>query len=371
MYSKVIAVFFGFSLTLFFFGYLLPGPLGADPSERRVLSVVEKLSSPKEEIRERAIERLVNWGRLSLPHLLRALEDFDPRMVTGACRVIAELRSSRAAPSVAKLLGAEQTWGGAVKCLQALGMAGFNAAKRVFFTSSSPVAREHAGLVLSHFPREGLDILLHRGLSCEDSNIRVASCRAMANTLNSKGAEYFPLRIRIESSRQLIELLKSEGLEVDVWAVRALGALALERSEGALIEQADEWIEALDDSYVRGRERARIKWGIKGVLRAIAQVGGKRAPGFLLNLLNTGQGDLQRWSVSALGSLKEPGVIPDLGRVALHSPERWTRKAACTALSRIGTARAKAVLKVVSLLDEDEELRLHARRAAERIRVSR
>ncbi len=336
--------------------------------EEHIAHLIGRLGSDDYSRRSEAIDELVDIGRPAVQPLIRALRDYDIRVIFGAAEALGELRATDAAPAMAGLLADERAWIAAVDHLHELGDAGLIAATDVFLGGPDRHARQHAALALGRFGLEGLQVLLVEGLVRSDSaQTRANACRGLQLGIDAKGPDWLPDDFIVEAERELANALLNDTLEVRAWGAGALGELQLHRSEEPLIQAIEDFHEMLEDPYVTGAERARVEWGLKGALSSIGQIGGPKALDVLLGHLDSENQDIVTWAASGLGELRSAEAIPALERVVTTAPDQWPRRAACTALMRIGGPEAMAVLKSVATNDPNEAVREAAAKAAERV----
>ncbi|MFO7946350.1 MAG: HEAT repeat domain-containing protein [Armatimonadota bacterium] len=336
--------------------------------EEHIAHLIGRLGSDDYSRRSDAIDELVDIGRPAVQPLMRALRDYDTRVVSGAAEVLGELRATDAAPAMAELLADETSWTAAVAHLHELGDAGLVATTDVFLQGPHKQARQHAALALGRFGLEGLQVLLVEGLVRSDSaHTRANACRGLELGIDARGPDALPDDFIVEAERELGNAVLNDTLQVRVWAARAIGNLQQHRSEEALIQAIADFHEMLDDSYVVGAERAQVEWGLKGALSSIGQIAGPKALEVLLHHLDSDNEDVVTWAASGLGELGSAEAVSSLERVATTAADQWSRRAACTALMRIGGPEALAVLEAVAENDPTESVRDAATRAAERL----
>ncbi|MFP3904636.1 MAG: HEAT repeat domain-containing protein [Armatimonadota bacterium] len=347
---------------------LTPACAQRHSEQEHIAHLIGRLGSDDYSRRSEAIDALVKIGRPAVQPLIRALSDYDTRVIAGAAEALGELRATDAAPAMAKLLSHERAWIAAVNHLHELGDAGLIAATDVFLGGPDRHARQHGALALGRFGLEGLQVLLVEGLVRSDSaQTRANACRGLQLGIDAKGPDWLPDDFIVDAERELANVLLNDTLEVRAWAAGALGELQLHRSEEPLIQAIEDFHDMLDDSDVIGAERAQVEWGLKGALSSIGQIGGPKALEVLLCHLDSENQDIVTWAASGLGELGSAEAIPALERVVTTAPDQWSRRAACTALMRIGGPQALAVLKSVAENDPNEAVREAAGKAAQRL----
>ncbi|HEY0170064.1 MAG TPA: HEAT repeat domain-containing protein [Pyrinomonadaceae bacterium] len=326
---------------------------------RRVTDLlVEQLGSEDLEIRKSAVVALGRIGDAGATTALVEVLDEDPELVIPAADALAKIGDPRAFDALLALVGDPNSAvrQAAVGALNSLGSPEMPGRVLPLLEDEDPNVRESAVKIAGYFGyAECADLLLER---CSDGDERVRRA----------AVEHLPFLEDERATPALVRALRRETPKV-----RAAAAGAMAQAEGA--EVSTSLVEALadEDPWVRyfaarslGRRKAvegtdalaRLARDDKSnqvriaAVEALGHVGGQSAARVVAPLVKSGEPDLVRVSVAALGRIRHPDAQPTLFE-ALHSPDAEVRAEAACALGGRGGAESVEHLRRVAATDDE------------------
>ncbi|HEX8556771.1 MAG TPA: HEAT repeat domain-containing protein [Pyrinomonadaceae bacterium] len=318
--------------------------------------LIEQLESEDLEIRKSAVVALGRIGDArATPALVEVLGE-DPELVIQAADALAKVGDPRAFDALLALVGdpAAAVRQAAVGALNSLGSPEMPGRVLPLLEDADPNVRESAVKIAGYFGyAECADLLLER---CRDEDERVrraavehlpflederatpALARALRHEtpkVRAAAAGAMALAEGPEVSARLMEALADEDAWVRHFAARSLGRRKAVESADALA------VLARDDKSNHVRIAA---------VEALGHVGGEGAARVVAPLVKSGEPDLVRAAVAALGRIRRPDAQPPLFE-ALHSPDAEVRAEAAGALGARGDAEAAGRLLRVAAAD--------------------
>lgn len=272
--------------------------------------LIEQLGSEDLEIRKAAAVALGRIGDArAVPALVEVLEE-DSELTFAAADALAKIGDQRAfEPLLARVGDASASARQAViGALNSLGSPEMPARVRPLLSDADPNVRESAVRIAGYFGyAECADLLLER-CHDEDERVRRAAVEHLPYLEDERATPALVRALRHETPRvraaaaaamaqaeggevsaRLIEALADEDSWVRYFAARSLGRQEAAESAGALAELA------------RGDKSSHVRIA---AVEALGRIGGETAVRVVSVLVNSGEPDLARAALNALGAMK-------------------------------------------------------------------
>jgi HEAT repeat protein len=320
--------------------------------------LIEQLASEDLEIRRSAVVALGRIGDArAAPALVEVLGE-DEELLIPAADALAKIGDPRAFDALLALVGDPNAAvrQAAVGALNSLGSPEMPGRVRPLLEDADPNVRESAVKIAGYFGyRECADLLLER---CRDGDERVRRA----------AVEHLPYLEDERATAALVHALRHETPKV-----RAAAAGAMAQAEGPEVSTPLKGALADEDSWVRyfaARSLGRLRIAESAdalaalarddkanhvriaAVEALGSIGGESAVRFVAPLVESGEPDLARAAVGALGRISHPDAEPPLFQ-ALRSPDAEVRASVVKALGGRGGSGAVGHLRQAAAADAE------------------